>query len=238
VDSVHLRSALALLLVLAGALASAAGGPALARILPFDRRLVLGVLGAIAAGVMLGAAYLVMAASVDAAPAAALPAAILTVLVIATVHRAICAAGPPDARLRRMARLHGVPEGLALGAAFATRLPLGLWIGVAAALHNAAEGALAGARADEARAGPTSDHQRASRALVDELPQAACAVGAWIAATTAPVTSGPLFGTAFAGLVYLVIAELLPEAYRRIGRVGVALSVMAAGTVVAALVGS
>jgi hypothetical protein len=192
-------------------------------------------MGAVASGVMLGAAYLIMASSMQSWPGITPLAAVITVPIIFAAHRSIHRA-PPLAASRRMALLHGIPEGIALGTALAARFPLGFWLGLTIALHNLAEGALFDARTREA--GATRGLARGAwLALIDKLPQAAAASGAWLLVAATPVATAPLFASAFAGLVYLVIAELLVEAYERIGRVGVALTVMAAGAVVAALGG-
>lgn len=220
---------------LAGALGAAAFGPLVMRALPFERKLLLGAMGAVASGVMLGAAYLIMATSMESWPGITPLAAVITVPIIFAAHRSIRRGAPQDAP-HRMALLHGIPEGIALGTALAARFPLGLWLGLTVALHNLAEGALFDARTREA--GARQGFARGAwLALVDKLPQAAAASGAWLLVEATPVATAPLFASAFAGLVYLVIAELLMEAYERIGRVGVALTVMAAGAVVAALGG-
>lgn len=235
-QSVDFDAVKPLALALAGALGAAAFGPLVMRALPFERKLLLGAMGAVASGVMLGAAYLIMATSMESWPGITPLAAVITVPIIFAAHRAIRRRPPLEAS-RRMALLHGIPEGLALGTALAARFPLGLWLGLTVALHNLAEGALFDARTHAAGAREGSA-RGAWLALIDKLPQAAAALGAWMLVEATPVATAPLFASAFAGLVYLVIAELLMEAYERIGRVGVALTVMAAGAVVAALGGS
>ena len=226
-----------LLASLGGALVAAAMGPALVRVLPFDRTILLGAMGALASGVMLGAAYLIMATSMRSWPGITPLAAVLTVLIIFFAHRQIGTLPAIGAVSHRMALLHGIPEGLALGTALATQLPLGLWLGATVMLHNLAEGAIFDARGEEARVTAQSLGRAMYLALVDKLPQVVAALAAWVLVVQVPLSSAPLFASAFAGLVYLVIAELLMEAYERIGRVGVALTVMAAGAVVATLGG-
>jgi zinc transporter ZupT len=225
----------ALVSALAGALAAAALGPALVRAWPFDRRLLLGALGALAAGLMLGAAYLIMATGMRSRPGITPLAAVLTVPLIFLAHRRIHATQPLEGAARRMALLHGIPEGLALGAAMALRVSLGLWLGVTIVLHNVAEGALFGARNEGSTVSAADTWRRMGLALGDKVPQAVAAALAYALAHDVPAARAPLLASAFAGLVYLVIAELLLEAYGRIGRVGVALTVMAAGGVVAML---
>ena len=237
-QTVDLAGARPLITALASALGAAALGPALMRLLPFNRTTLLGAMGAVASGVMLGAAYLIMATSMESWPGITPLAAVITVPIIFVAHRTMRAAPSLEMVPRRMALLHGIPEGLALGTVLAAHVPLGMWLGITVALHNVAEGALFDARAEEVAGAQQHSLGRASYlALVDKLPQVVFALGAWLLVQAAPVASAPLFASAFAGLVYLVIAELLMEAYERIGRVGVALTVMAAGAVVAALGG-
>ena len=221
--------------ILAAALGAAALGPALVRTWPYDRRTLLGVLGAVAAGLMLGAAWLIMASSVETRPGIGPLAAVLTVPLMLLAHRGVRATRPLAVAARRMALLHGIPEGLALGTAMALQVPLGLWLGVTIVLHNVAEGALFDARTPGEAREPVRSWGRAGLALGDKLPQAAAAAGAFVLAGNVAAARAPLLASAFAGLVYLVIAELLVEAYGRIGRVGVALTMMAALGVVAFL---
>jgi len=237
-QTVEAAGATPLVAALASALGAAALGPSVMRWLPFERGRLLGALGAVASGVMLGAAYLIMATSMESWPGITPLAAVITVPIIFVAHRSMRARPPLDMVARRMALLHGIPEGLALGTVLAAQFPLGIWLGVTVALHNVAEGALFDARVAEAGAPRPSLGRASYLALVDKVPQVAFALSAWLLVRAAPIASAALFASAFAGLVYLVIAELLLEAYERIGRVGVALTVMAAGAVVAALGGS
>lgn len=236
-DLVVSASPRSLLLALASALVAAAFGPALGRILPFDRRIVLGGLGALAGGVMLGAAYLIMATSMASWPGITPLAAVVTVPLIAVAHKAMRTSPRTDLVARRMALLHGLPEGIALGTALAVLLPLGPWLGITVALHNAAEGALFDERGSSPDVRAQTLGAASLGALLDKMPQALAASLSWLLVASTPVAVAPLLASAFAGLVYLVIAELLPEAYERIGRGGVALTVMAAGAVVATLGG-
>lgn len=224
-----------LLLALAGALGAAALGPWLVNALPFDRGRLLGAMGALAGGLMLGVAYLIMAAEMAAWPALTPVIAVSTIPFMASAHRRIRTLRPLELAARRMALLHGIPEGLALGAALALQVPLGAWLVVTVGLHNAAEGGLFDARARVASSVGVSVLAAMRGAVTDKLPQAAAAAGAFALVSLVPVTQAPVLAVSFTGLVYLVIAELLPEAYERLGRVGVAFTVMAAGGVVALL---
>ena len=236
-QTVYVAGATPLLTALAFALAAAALGPSATRWLPFERARLLGAMGAIASGVMLGAAYLIMATSMQSWPGITPLAAVITVPLIWFAHREMRRRPPESMVARRMALLHGIPEGIALGTVIASQAPLGVWLGATVALHNIAEGALFDARAGEAGEPMPSLARASYLALIDKMPQAVFAVMAWLVVHVLPVASAALYATAFAGLVYLVIAELLLEAYERIGRVGVALTVIAAGAVVAALGG-
>ncbi|MCC6316504.1 MAG: hypothetical protein IT361_02345 [Gemmatimonadaceae bacterium] len=234
--TVDITAAEPLVTALAAALGAAAAGPLLMRAVPVYRTQLLGASGAVASGVMFGAAYLIMASSMRSWPGITPLAAVVTVPVIFAAHRAMRRSSPLGAVSRRMALLHGIPEGIALGTALAAQFPLGLWVAVTIAAHNVAEGALFAARTRDT--GVSMSLGRAMLlAFVDKLPQAAAAASSWLLVVASPLAAAPLFASAFAGLVYLVIAELLMEAYARIGRVGVALTVMAAGAVVAALGG-
>ena len=216
----------------------------------------LGWAGALAAGLMLGVAYAVMEAGLGLSPAAAGVAAALGIGFLHVARgmpstragwvaekpvatTADDAARPiPLARRRPLAvaasALHSAPEGVAIGVAMALDDRFGLALAMTLAVHNVSEGAVLGA-------GLTAEGLTAGRsaalAVAAKTSQVALAAAAFAAATRLPALLPWLLGFAFGALVYLLLAELLPESYRRAGRTSIALVVSVAAGIAALLGG-
>ncbi len=112
--------------------------------------------------------------------------------------------------------IHSIPEGIAIGVAFATgNLQFGLIIAIAIAVHNIPEGI---AVSLPLKADGVSTTKCAILSILTSIPQPIMAVPAallaWLFEPLLPV------GLGFAGgaMIYLVISELIPDALEDCGK--------------------
>jgi zinc transporter ZupT len=126
--------------------------------------------------------------------------------------------------------LHAASEGVAIGAAMALSLRLGGFLAAALALHNVAEGlALAVVLC---RRGVSPGHA-AGVAVMTKVPQVLLAIVGFVLAGSVPGLLPWILGFAAGTLVFLSITELLPASYRYGRRRAIALAVsISAGAVV------
>jgi ZIP family zinc transporter len=172
----------------------------------------LGWANAVAAGLMLGAAYVLMAAGMGRAPAAGAGGAVVGILLLHGTH---AAGGTHELDLNRLGdpapdygyrllfvnTLHTAPEGIAIGIAMMLSASLGGFMALAIAVHNVPEVAV----------------------LASVLASRGLPVRRAVGAATATVGA----------LLYLVMAELLPHCYRQAGHTSIALvTILAMGIVV------
>lgn len=113
---------------------------------------------------------------------------------------------------------HAAVEGGAIGAAFALDAHLGVAMAITLALHNVPE--VAGQCAKDR--GPRPLHWLGI-ALLSKSPQVPFALLGWSLAGVGAVPSAVLVGGAVGGLAYLVLTDLLPNAYRGAGPHSIAL---------------
>ncbi len=201
----------------------------------------LGVANALAAGLMLGAAYALMLEGLDRVPLGGAIGALLGALYVNLTHRAL---GTSDLDLNRLDgvdptygykvllvdTLHGAAEGLAIGVAMVVNLTFGAFVALAIALHNIPEGIVLSAilRSRGARV-----HEAAGLAVAANIGQVLLAVATFAILAAAPGALPWVLGFAVGTLVYLVMAELLPECYRQAGATSVALvTITALGMIV------
>ncbi len=193
----------------------------------------LGWANALASGLMLGASYVLTEAGLAwPAPATAAGAVIGVVLVVnfhrwigtADLERNLTAtqAAPYRRKIFLTTLVHAAAEGLALGVALTLDLRLGGLMAVALAVHNIAEGATLCAvlEGQGVRLG-----RAAGLAVVADGPTVPAAVGALLAIRNFPALTPWLLGMAIGALIYLVMVDLLPEAYRQAGHVSIAVLV-------------
>jgi zinc transporter ZupT len=110
--------------------------------------------------------------------------------------------------------VHAAPEGVAIGVAASMDLGLGLFLAAALATHNVAEGlSLVVATVEDGR----STVLGAGRAVVSNLPQVVLGVGAFLLLEAQPLLTPLGVGFSVGALVYLVLVDLLPEAYHQVG---------------------
>jgi zinc transporter ZupT len=199
-------------------------------------RAVLGRASAGAAGLMLGAAYLLMSAGTEYDP---LQGALGAVLGIGFVWLTHSASGTEDLDLSGIEgatdvygyqvmlvnTLHSASEGVAIGAAFGVSLPFGVFVALALAVHNVPEATVL---ATILRGRGVGLLAAAGLAVVTNTTQVLLAVVTYAVVVAAPGLLPWAIGFAFGSLVYLVLAELLSESYREAGRTTIAVVTLVA----------
>jgi ZIP family zinc transporter len=194
-------------------------------------RTMIGWANALAAGAMLGAAYVL---SEIALTGDALPAAIGAVVGIGFIYGTHRASDTMDLDLNRLSdtrpeygyqvvlvnTLHSATEGVAIGIAMASNLGFGAFVAVAIAFHNVPEATILSAVL----------HSRGVRlrsaagiAVVTNVSQILLAVVVHSVVTAAPGLAPGALGFAIGALTYLVMVELLPESYKEAGPTSIAL---------------
>lgn len=200
---------------------------------------------AVAAGFMLGAAYLCMAAGLPRNPFVVAAGAALGVGFVFLTH---VASGVEELDLNHLEQsdplyvykvmvfnwLHSASEGVAIGAAMAVSLPLGIFVALAMALHNVPE---ATALAAALRAQRVRLAHAASLGIVANTSQVLLAVAAFAIVRAAPGALPWALGFAMGALIYLVLAELLPQSYRQAGHTTIAAVTLLAMAIVVLLGG-
>lgn len=203
----------------------------------------LGWANAVAAGTMLGAAYLLTTAQPDAGALWAAAGALLGTGFILGTHRA---AGTQNMALNRLADddpaygyqlllingLHSASEGVAIGVAMVVEIELGVFMAAAIALHNIPEATVMAAIL---RSRGIRLVEAAGLAVAANVGQILLAVTVYSVASAAPAALPWALGFAVGTLVQLVLMELLPESYRQSGQTSIATAtVIALGVVVLA----
>ena len=131
--------------------------------------------------------------------------------------------------------LHATPEGVAIGAAMLVSLHFGISMALALAVHNIPEAmvltsVLAG-RGVKVR-------YAATLAVAVNANQVLVAIVTFAVVGALPFLFPWAVGIAVGALVYLVLAELLPESYKQAGHTGIALVTLVAMGIVVALGGA
>jgi len=234
-----------LALSLAAALAAAPGSLLGSR--PWMASQGVGWATATAAGFMLGIGYVLLSTGQAIGPATTLLGAAVGVGLMRVADGvpgaprsgsdiARVSAPPPTAfGLILGTTLHSAAEGLAIGAAAAAESSLAAYLLLTFAIHNVSEGAVLGAAltARQWRAGAA-----AVRAVLARSTQPLTAVATLLLLRAAPPLLPWCLGAGFGALFYLIVAELLPQSYRYVGRTGIALVVSLAAGMVALMGGT
>ncbi len=201
----------------------------------------IGWANAVAAGLMLGVAYALFAAGLEPGVWRVALGAVLGIGFVAFTHRAT---GTDDLDLNRLdeARpeygyqvllvnaLHSAAEGVAIGSAMTVSPAFGGFTALAIAVHNVPEGTVLSAILTSRAVRP---RDAAGLAVAANVSQVLLAVTSYAVVAAVPVLQPWALGFAVGALVYLVMAELLPEAYREAGRTSIALAtILAMGVVV------
>jgi ZIP family zinc transporter len=204
----------------------------------------IGWANALAAGLMIGAAYALMVVGLVKIPWSGIVGALLGVVFVNRTHSA---SGTADLDLNRLEEttpeygyqvlliniLHSAAEGIAIGVAMAVSLPFGIFMALAIAVHNVPEAmvlcAILTARGVSLR-------DAAMLAVASNVSQILLAIVAFALVTAAPLLLPWALGFAVGALIYLVMAELLPECYRQAGRTSIAVVTIVAMGIVLLLV--
>ncbi len=185
---------------------------------------------ALAAGGMLGAAYALTAVR-GVAPGPAAVGGALGVGFIMLSHLltgvGLVRVDRPDAedpgsgyRLLLVRMLHAATEGIAIGAAMAVDLSLGVFMAVAIAAHNVPEAAVLAASTSKLGFGRRGT---VSLAVLSNAGQPLLALATWVVVAAVPATLPWVLGFAVGALLNLVLTELLPASYREAGSTSIAL---------------
>lgn len=200
----------------------------------FIGRNYLGWANALAAGMMLGAGYLIMDAGLERAALLTSAAAALGIGVTFVVHLLLGIGSRPVIAYTASA-VHSAPEGIAMGGAMALSPAFGLFVVLTFALHNISESAVVISTLER---GGYRRGRATLLAIGARATQIALAILAYLLAITADVALSVTLGFSFGALVYLCIAELLPDAYHVAGRTSIAVVASVAAGVVSILGGA
>lgn len=178
---------------------------------------------AVASGLMLGASFgLVVEGTAYGGTQTMVGAGLGVLFILATerwlAHREELVAGAAGRAGRRMwlimivMTIHSFAEGVAVGVAFGGGAVLALTITVAIAVHNIPEGLAISA---VLRAGGASVPRCAALSVASSLPQPVMALPAFLFVEAFRPALPYGIGFAAGAMVFMVLVELLPEAYDR-----------------------
>lgn len=184
-----------------------------------------GWLNALASGLMLGAAYILIEAGLGRAPLAGSLGALIGIVLLFGSHRVTGIAeleldgAQHDSpgygyKVLLLSTLHSVPEGVAIGAAMLQSRPLGISMAAALAVHNLPE---ATNLVTVLRRWGLTLPEAAGLAVTVRVPQMTMAVVTAALIVDMAALLPWAAGFAVGALVYLVMVELLPESYRQAG---------------------
>lgn len=206
----------------------------------------IGWANALAAGLMMGVAYTLLTAGLGDALIQGGLGGLLGIGFVRATHAVthtgeldltrIDEAGPAYGYKVLLAdTLHAAHEGIAIGAAMAISLPLGISMAVALGVHNVPEAMVLGRVLTRQGAGVL---QASGLAAATNINQVLLAVVTFAVAAAAPVILPWVTGFAVGALLYLLLVELLPESYRQAGHTSIALVTLVAMGMVVLLSGA
>lgn len=186
---------------------------------------------ALAAGLMLGASFGLLASGTEYGNARTLVGAVLGILFILWTERRLHAhpvdlSGAEEASSRRVVlvvlvmTVHSMAEGIAVGAGFGGGITLATVMTVAIAVHNVPEGIAISA---VLRPRGVSISRCAGWSVFSSLPQPLLAVPAFVFVETFRPALPYAIGFAAGAMIFMVLLELLPEAFEEAPRAGVGL---------------
>jgi zinc transporter ZupT len=208
----------------------------------------LGWSNALAAGLMLGVAYALLDVGLPDR-STVVPGGVGAVLGLALARLAHLLTGTEGMDLNRLDEagptygyqvvlvnaLHATPEGVAIGAAMLVSLHFGISMALALAVHNIPEAmVLTSVLASRG----VRVHQAATLAVAVNANQVLVAIVTFAVVGALPFLFPWAVGIAVGALIYLVLAELLPESYQQAGPTGIALVTLVAMGIVVALGGA
>jgi ZIP family zinc transporter len=209
-------------------------------------RAVIGWANALAGGLMLGVAYALLTEGLREGLAAGGLGALLGMGFVRATHAA-AGTGELDLDSPESASpgggykavlvdaLHAADEGIAIGAAMAVSMPLGVAMAVTLAVHNVPEAMVLTSALTRLGLRP---YQSAALAVVVNANQVLLAVLAFSLVGLWPFLLPWIAGFAVGALIYRTLVELLPESYALAGRTSIAGITMLAIAVVVLLVGA
>lgn len=190
-----------------------------------------GLLSGFAAGVMAVAATVgLLGPAFEQGDAVAVAvAAVAGALALVVSRRALGRRAEHDGRSVAGARsllvvgvlfVHSLPEGFAIGSAFAsTQADIGLFVIAAIAIQNVPEGTATAAAMQPAGYGPVKQFWGA---VLTSVPQVPGALVAWLAVEQVRGLLPVSFALAGGAMLALVVVDLLPDAWRNAARARVA----------------
>jgi len=201
----------------------------------------LGWANALAAGLMLGAGYVLLQQGLALSPLGGIAGSVLGITFVFAGHRFtdlthVDLSRPEDHASATVSQivtrevLHSAAEGVAIGMGFLVDPRLGLLMAGTLGLHNVAEGAAVSAALIERGWRPASAALLSAGTMAAHVP-AAVATAAWIGVDARPWGLGFSAGAMF----YLILVELMPESYRQRGHTGIAITASAAMSIVVLL---
>lgn len=208
-------------------------------------RAVIGWANALAGGLMLGVAYALLTQGLTNGLAAGGLGSLIGIGLVRWTHAAAGTGeldlGSPqsdstDAGYKAVLvdALHAADEGVAIGAAMAVSLPLGIAMAATLAVHNIPEAMVLTSALTRRGVRP---YQSAGLAVLVNANQVLLAAVAFSLATLWPLLLPWIAGVAVGALMYRTLVELLPESYAQAGRTSIALVTLLAVGVVVLLVG-
>lgn len=200
---------------------------------------------ALAAGLMLGVAYTLLVEGLGIDLAAGGLAALLGMSFVRATHAITgtseVAPGDrygtdpdPGHRIVLAHTLHAAHEGVAIGAAMALSLPVGIAMAITLAVHNVPE-AMVLTRTLTARGATLT--RAAALAVASNINQVVLAAVTYAGIAAAPALLPWVTGFAVGAFIYLVLVELLPDSYRQAGHTSIALVTLAAMGIVVLMTG-
>jgi zinc transporter ZupT len=217
------------------AYASLAAATAALGVFPFlTRRRIptawLGWANALAAGLMLGASYLLTVEGLESHPLAESAGAALGVAVLLLTHTLSgtrdltldTGPAPGDAYAEKLwlrNAIHAAAEGTAIGAAMAVNRDFGIFVALAFMTHNVPE---ATALSAVLRSRGRGIGACAALSVASNLGQVALGAAAFLATQAFPSLLPAALGFPAGALVYLVTVELLPDSFQEAGHTTIA----------------
>ena len=206
----------------------------------------IGWANAVAAGLMLGVAYVLLTAGLREGLLAGGLGALLGIGFVRATH---ALTGTAELDLEEIDRagpeygykalfsdvVHSAHEGVAIGAAMAISLPLGISMAVTLGVHNVPEAVILTRVLLQRGA---SLPQATALAITSNVNQPLLAVATVAVLLAAPAVVPWVTGFAVGTLTYLVLVELLPESYRQAGHTSIAVVTALAMGVVVLLAGA
>lgn len=203
----------------------------------------LGWANALAAGLMIGVAYMLLTVGLEEGAVRGAVGAFLGIAFVRATH-AVTGTGELDLeraeeagpehgyRVILVDTLHAAHEGIAIGVAMLISLPFGIGMALALAVHNIPEAVvLTEMLADRG----LRSVQAGALAIAVNLNQILLAVTTFAVVGAAPPLMPWATGFAVGALLYLVLVELLPESYHQAGSTSIALVTLVAMAMVVLL---